>query len=166
MTSTSTNDIDLRVLFSKAMGFVQQVSDRKDAHNEALQEEILQQKALVDEKFHIVTSLTLRIDTLEAQINRNDIQIAIEKEKIKEMRDEMNDTQDQELHLEIVAKWRKVRDFERAQDTLRKQVNELRDELEQHKIVGKMVTMRYKELLSREKTFQQVMLETLLDRLG
>ena len=65
-------NFDFRTLLTKAITLVQQVTDRKNTHNEELQVEILQQKTLVEEKFHIVTSLTLRIDTLEAQIKRNE----------------------------------------------------------------------------------------------
>lgn len=142
------------------------MTDRKNTHNEELQVEILQQKTLVEEKFHIVTSLTLRIDTLEAQIKRNDMQISREKEKIMELRDEMNDTNKQELRTEIKERWNNVHKFEAGQEALHKQVNALQDELGEHKANGRIITMRYRDLISREKTFQGVLLETLLDRLG
>ena len=47
-----------------------------------------------------------------------------------------------------------------------KQVNALQDELGEHKANGRIITIRYRDLISREKTFQGVLLETLLDRLG
>ncbi len=104
-------------------------------------------------------------DILTKQIEEDDKLIAHEKLKIKNLREEREDTKNDELTNVIKTHWTKIHEIEEHQTTLRKQKTDIDTQLDTIVKQSSDIYKRYHEALKNRPSFLATALEVIDDRL-